>query len=189
MSNKPERWKEHALSMIDTYLYQKKYRETDELLCWLDACESPIERIMGAELSFITIFGVRARKFGIPPFKRSALDKIERLENLTDYEIEVWPQQKIGDYRVDFLLLARFRDTGSLDRDLVRIVIECDGHDFHERTKEQAARDRGRDRFMQRAGYKVFRFTGSEIYHSPETCSDEIATYLEDIARREDDAA
>lgn len=39
-------------------------------------------------------------------------------------------------------------------------VIECDGHEFHERTKRQAARDRSRDRAIQAFGYRIFRFTG-----------------------------
>lgn len=66
------------------------------------------------------------------------------------------PQVQIGKYRVDFLV----HDCNNE----VRIIIECDGHDFHEKTKEQAHRDKKRDRDLQAAGYKVFRFTGSEIW-------------------------
>mgnify|MGYP006171163345 CR=1 FL=1 len=40
------------------------------------------------------------------------------------------PQHQIGDYRVDFLLLAKDFSGKEL-----QTVIECDGHDFHERTK------------------------------------------------------
>ena len=43
------------------------------------------------------------------------------------------------------------------------IVVELDGHDFHEKTKEQAQKDKDRDRSLTRAGYKIMRFTGSEI--------------------------
>jgi len=45
-----------------------------------------------------------------------------------------------------------------------RIVVDCDGHDFHERTKEQAARDRRIDRKLSVAGLIVARFTGHEIW-------------------------
>ena len=48
--------------------------------------------------------------------------------------------------------------------DEARLVVECDGFDFHERTKEQASRDRRRDRALQRAGFKVYRYTGSDIW-------------------------
>lgn len=52
-----------------------------------------------------------------------------------------------------------------------KIIIECDGHDFHERTKEQASRDRSRDRAAQGAGHMMLRYTGSEIYRDPLGCA------------------
>ena len=58
-------------------------------------------------------------------------------------------------------------------------AIYCDGHNFHERTKEQAARDRSIDRKLQQMGWHVFRFTGSEIYNSLNKC---IATITKQIA-------
>jgi len=76
-------------------------------------------------------------------------------------------QVKIQPYTVDFLLmfLHPFDDsTGG-------VIAECDGHDFHERTKEQAAHDKKRDRFLQSKGYKVLRFTGSEIWKDPCGCA------------------
>lgn len=47
------------------------------------------------------------------------------------------------------------------------LVVELDGHDFHERTKEQARRDKSRDRELQMLGCDVFRFTGSEVWKEP----------------------
>jgi very-short-patch-repair endonuclease len=70
-------------------------------------------------------------------------------------------QDEIGPYRADFRLFGR----GS------SVVVECDGHAFHERTKEQAARDKKRDRYMTEAGHKVLRFTGSEVYANPFECA------------------
>lgn len=55
-----------------------------------------------------------------------------------------------------------------------KIVVECDGHDFHERTKQQASRDRSRDRQLQTAGFTIFRFTGSELYRDPIACALEV---------------
>jgi very-short-patch-repair endonuclease len=73
-------------------------------------------------------------------------------------------------YRADFLI--------SDEESGLRIVVECDGHDFHERTKEQASRDKKRDRDMLAAGYRVMRFTGSEIWRAPKRCADEVASYV-----------
>ena len=76
----------------------------------------------------------------------------------------VFPQFPIGPYRADFALIS---SSGFL-------VVECDGHDFHERTKEQAAHDRKRDRFMVADGWTVLRFTGSEIHRDPVMCGREV---------------
>lgn len=73
-------------------------------------------------------------------------------------------QVQIGGYRVDFLIGRGTK---------CQLVIECDGHDFHERTKEQAASDRSRDRKLTTKGYTVIRFTGSEIYADPFRCAGE----------------
>lgn len=57
-------------------------------------------------------------------------------------------------------------------------AIYCDGHDFHERTKEQAARDRSIDRKLQQIGWHVFRFTGSEIYRATNKCIADISKQI-----------
>jgi very-short-patch-repair endonuclease len=79
------------------------------------------------------------------------------------------PQALLLDYRVDFLIVARGYRC-SLDA----TVVECDGHEFHERTKAQAARDRRRDRRLTAAGYRVMRFTGAKIHWAAEGCADEV---------------
>jgi len=79
------------------------------------------------------------------------------------------PQYPVNDqlenvnYRIDFALFWP-RTDGKGD---IRIAIECDGHDFHEKTKEQAQRDKKKDRYLQRQGWIVARYTGSEIDKDP----------------------
>jgi very-short-patch-repair endonuclease len=83
------------------------------------------------------------------------------------------PQHNIGKYRVDFLLGRVSEPT------LPRcVVIECDGHDWHEKTKEQAAKDKSRDRFLSQKVGRVIHFTGSEIYRSPAGCVTEAGEVL-----------
>ena len=50
----------------------------------------------------------------------------------------------------------------------------ANGHDFHERTKQQAAQDRARERTIVRHGYILHRFTGSEVYRNPRKCFEEV---------------
>jgi very-short-patch-repair endonuclease len=85
----------------------------------------------------------------------------------------VQPQAQIDDYRVDFLISA-LHLTNMAQR---RLVVECDGHAFHERTKEQAARDRSRDRYLTSHDFDVFRFTGSEIWRDPWECASQITSW------------
>lgn len=63
-----------------------------------------------------------------------------------------------------------------------KIIVECDGHDFHERTKEQAMRDRARDRAAQAAGYHMMRFTGAELFRDPLKCVRETLNALKKFA-------
>lgn len=58
-----------------------------------------------------------------------------------------------------------------------RLIVECDGHEFHERTKKQAARDRSRDRAVQAAGQRIMRFTGSELWRDPMGCAAQITDW------------
>jgi very-short-patch-repair endonuclease len=83
-------------------------------------------------------------------------------------------QADILSYRADFLIGA----LASVDAAPHWAVVECDGHDFHERTPEQAEHDRARDRAMTAAGYRVFRFTGREIWRDPRKCAEEVMAYL-----------
>lgn len=93
--------------------------------------------------------------------------------------IFIYQQAPVLKYRTDFLLGAM----ASPDADPHWVVVECDGHEFHERTAEQAEHDRARDRAMTAAGYRVFRFTGREIRRDVQKCADEVMAYLHPFGR------
>ena len=76
----------------------------------------------------------------------------------------LWPQHPAGRYFIDFALL------GLIDTWRVSIAVEIDGHEFHEKTKEQVARDKRRDSDLSALGFVVLRFSGAEIYHNPAGC-------------------
>lgn len=84
------------------------------------------------------------------------------------------------DWPVDFLFIVS-DESGKLHK----LVVECDGHEFHERTKDQAKRDRSRDRRLQESGYLVFRFTGSEIYRDAFGCALQVFRWAEKMALSE----
>ena len=87
-------------------------------------------------------------------------------------------QENIGKYRVDFLC--------SMVGTKQEYIIECDGHDFHEKTKEQAKYDKQRERYLVSQGYKVLRFSGSEIISDFERIKEELYDFFDEEYRKED---
>lgn len=142
-------------------------------------CESPIEQMMFAALAWVDmpIFG-----------SGGAMSELLMIHNVDEdaFLAQGQPfarlllQHPLDKYRVDFLVRAAFHGRDPTDL----LVIECDGHDYHERTKQQAQRDRGRDRFMQASGLRVFRFTGSEIWRDPHACAEEVRKFIFDYEYR-----
>jgi hypothetical protein len=59
------------------------------------------------------------------------------------------------------------------------VVVECDGHQFHERTPEQASKDRRRVRILQRLGIGVLPFTGTDVVRSSEDLAEEIVEFID----------
>lgn len=79
-------------------------------------------------------------------------------------------QLAIGPYTADIALVRGDEDVG--------VVVECDGHAFHERTPAQAEHDKRRDRFMVAAGWLVARFAGREINRNVTACALEVFDLL-----------
>jgi very-short-patch-repair endonuclease len=141
-----------------------------------DRCESPIERLMLA--AFL------ARPLENCEFIRGDLWSADRLlvycwSGSTDWVGSIHPQVELGDYRVDFYLQAFVVDnwegpSAKISGRWLQLVIECDGHNYHERTKEQARRDKRRDRWFQTHGISVLRFTRSKIWADPLGCVDQV---------------
>jgi very-short-patch-repair endonuclease len=88
----------------------------------------------------------------------------------------VWPQARFDGRLVDFMIFSLdWSDTNH--RHWRKLVVECDGHDFHNRTKEQVSRDRKKDRRATLNGVDFFRFTGSDIWRDPWGCAEEITDW------------
>ncbi len=172
-------------STLRALLHQEVTRSLSTLEVALSKCESPIEvpmlfalTIVGRELGASCILLVDDREYG----------------DREDSAGTVWiqPQARLGEHRVDFLVtygevapdfsrpikLPDGREIPDSKEITKKMVIECDGHDFHDRTKEQARKDRGRDRMLQSLGYRVYRYTGSEIWADVFICAHEAISGL-----------
>ena len=133
---------------------------TDAVL--LDRCQSPIEKTMVAGLA------VQIHKsFDLEFEFRTTCDHPAVIGYWPSRLMVLAAQVLFGKYRADIIIGQLFKHGLQYPWAL---VIECDGHEYHERTKAQAARDRRRDRWMLERGLTVVRFTGSEIHNDPVGC-------------------
>lgn len=60
-----------------------------------------------------------------------------------------------------------------------KLCIYTDGHTYHERTEDQAKRDRNIDRKLQELGFQVLRYTGKEVNENPLKIINEIQKWIE----------
>lgn len=163
-----------------------------------DICESPIEelfliasalrgfkdRLVGSPGGGSYRFTIVPKRMDIKQHTSCQIPESEIAAGVRCYDI-LFPQPTVLTHRVDFAWTRSYHD-GSHGPfiPMAAVLIECDGHDFHERTKEQAARDRQRDRELQAAGYVVLRFTGSELWRDAAVCVDAVHDTFEQVAFR-----
>ena len=139
-----------------------------------DLCQSPIEVLFLAAFVPFQMDREAAEGFHI------------RLERYA-----IVPQFRVGRYRLDFGVFYNPRvrpennETHDEFSDTIRIAVECDGHAFHEKTKEQAAHDKARDRFLITQGWTVMRFTGSELHADATGCAHQVFEAIEAFQRRQ----
>lgn len=143
----------------------------------LEKCESPVEQML---LVAMRISGYREGVIGFQCRIKSDQDLISCPPH-PDYVI-IESQVKVDKYRVDFRFT--YKDIKEIFRDVSNhivktVLVECDGHDFHEKTKLQASKDKARDRKLTSLGYSLLRFTGSEIWNDPFKCCEEIYDFLQ----------
>jgi very-short-patch-repair endonuclease len=84
-------------------------------------------------------------------------------------DLVIVSQHGLGRFRADFaLIMAGGR----------KVVIECDGIEWHDRTNQQFISERQRERDILILGWPVMRFTGAELMRDPDACAADVAAYL-----------
>lgn len=138
-------------------------------------CDSPIETDLLVSLFKVSI---ENKLFSIVRFGKSIFTNSNPT---TPTELFIEKQVGIIEYRIDFRLnFSSINKDNSISK--YSILVECDGHDFHEKTKEQARKDKSRDKKLQLLGYRVIRFAGSEIFKNSDKCAFEALTQLISVA-------
>jgi very-short-patch-repair endonuclease len=144
--------------------------------------ESPIERILAAAFEYY---------FAIDPcwpgnvwsLRGTTLEWCREPIPIDIPRVSIYSQVPAGSYWIDFVV--RYQSNGTV----FVIAVECDGHEFHERTKEQAEHDKRRDRYLQSLGLTVLHFTGSEIWREAIECARSVLDLLQERVYAHDEAA
>jgi len=151
----------------------------------MSSTESPIEALFLA--TFLT------SEWAEGDFTRRTGDRFAKLGGITQYSsraqnfngeaLFIQPSVLIDGklYRLDFALVPEsFTMAGPTGSPISfpKIAIELDGHEFHEKTKEQASKDKARDRTLQGAGWVVLRFSGSDVYRDAYECLDQVHSVM-----------
>lgn len=156
-----------GLSVIEGYapsvkkiIFEELNRKIDEFIIEAKTCDSPLE-------------------FELFQYLKATVDGFNNSNKTHFWVHNQYPIVANGNrYRADFLICPAGSE-GYTDRP--NLVIECDGHDFHEKTKAQVQRDKKRDRDLQISGYRIMRFSGSEIFKNPGKCAREVKDFLQTL--------
>ena len=123
----------------------------------IEECKSPIEKI------FYLAFGI------VCLFRTEELPELANcIYPYCQYEIESDKHR----YFSDFAICVETEDDI-----LGLLLVECDGHEFHQKTKQQVEKDNIRQYELKMAGYDILRFSGSQIYNEPFKCANDVFDY------------
>ena len=162
-----------ALEHRFTVALEGEHRAQTELI--EKHCQSPIERRLAPWLLSLQTFLLE------PPTIYGGnidLDTAVFGSSGEGDAIAVFAQVRVAQYTADFVVVAHYASVRQ--RHTILVAVECDGHEFHNRTKEQAEHDRRRDRAFQALGLHVFRFTGREIARDAAKCAEEVADFFQE---------
>jgi very-short-patch-repair endonuclease len=85
----------------------------------------------------------------------------------------LWVQEPMLTFRVDFLLVGY----NPVRDDCRRLVVECDGHDYHSAFEAQR-RDADRDRQLRPHLWGIVHYAGSEIRRDPDRIAGELIAMM-----------
>lgn len=137
-----------------------------ELIQSIVDCENPMEQLMSIAMLDVGIENINSYN----PF----IDVV-----IIEKQSQIVIEGKT--YYADFMLPVSYykKTKNGFEIDFTKnFIVEVDGHEFHQKTKEQVERDNERERALQKAGYEVIRFSGTEIYHKAFRCADEVLSFI-----------
>ncbi len=111
-----------------------------------------------------------------------------------NFGVFITPQYQVGPYRTDFVIgrlsLSYLKDIQKCEPVVhVPVIVELDGHDFHDKDKRQRSYEKARDRYLVQRGYRVLHFTGTDVCADPFKAAFEVLQLLDVFAFYPEDFA
>ena len=157
----PPRCKELFFQFLNDSNIPEKYRAN---FChvnafYYDECESPIEVILNFAFDMVAFCteGYGSSIYLIPQYEVVANGK---------------------NYRIDLFFDSNECESPFAHFKPYKLAIECDGHDYHEKTKAQVKKNNQRDLDLKMEGYDIIHFSGSQIYNEPLKCANDLIKYI-----------
>jgi len=156
-------------SKVEKWLEKRGQDIKEEWENWigylLKKCDSPIEKL------FLIEWEYQAEKEMYQP------EGFPRLY--------IYPQFQINNFIIDFAIiyiteddnLKNHRSNFSEVKDKI-LLVEIDSYLWHGAEPEQFAKEKERERCLQKEGYKLMRFSGREIYRDVKNCVKEVINYF-----------
>lgn len=145
--------------LVDKVSYMKKGNAVDFEYCLDESmidCESPIEQLLAMEFERIGLLNI-----GL----------FNPIIEIKDFQKQKYIKCNDKNYRVDFYICVQYKNK---KKDIVvekKFIIECDGYEFHRRTKEEFDYESKRSRDLKKLGHEIISFSGREIMKSPYMCA------------------
>lgn len=163
--NLPHRCKQLFFEFLVKNGFQKESEMLEVLDFSCEKCKSPIEQIFRFAYELVSY------------------------KHFEDGDLWYWiePQEAIKVnghlYHADFLFDTAYQDDGKGTFDFckkrLKVVIECDGHEFHEKTKRQVIQTNRRNYDLNLEGYEILHFSGSEIFNDPLGCAERAYNFID----------
>lgn len=174
-------FKKHRKGEMDALAFRNLPERAQEV--WFQYCDIAIMCEKLDLLTFIHVLGLNYEecKSPIEVIFNFAFDLVVYSFDGIICSFFLQPQYKVDcedrTYYLDFAFIAEDMPVEFENQDF-KLAIECDGHNFHEKTKEQVARDNERDYDLKMLGFDVIRFSGSQIYNTPLKCAMRTMDYI-----------
>jgi very-short-patch-repair endonuclease len=151
---KTEFFQRHATEALDHFIRYKRAEFIERLYVNISNTESPLEA------AFVAAWmAIEECDFSTITFRTQHAVEVEGRGYRLDFVFE--PQQYGG---LEALIGPQ----------CPKIALELDGHDYHEKTKEQVTYRNRRDRDLQAAGWIVLHISGSEFNANAEKATKEV---------------